>query len=150
MVTVYEVPPNKLIEDISKKLKDMDNIESPDWAPYVKTGIHKEKAPLEDDWWYKRVSAILRSVYIQGPIGISKLRGKYGGKQERGSKPSRAAKGSGSIVRSALQQLEKEGLIKKEKKGRTITPKGQSLLDNSSYEILKKMAEVEPELTKYL
>ncbi len=150
MVTVYEVPPNKLIEDISKKLKDMDNIKSPDWAPYVKTGIHKEKAPLEDDWWYKRTSAILRSVYIQGPVGISKLRGKYGGKQERGSKPSRAAKGSGAIVRTALQQLEKEGLIKKEKDGRVITSEGQSLLDNSAYEILKKMAEDEPELTKYL
>ncbi len=150
MVTVYEVPPNKLIEDISKKLKDMDSIKSPDWSPYVKTGIHKEKAPLEDDWWYKRTSAILRSVYIQGPVGISKLRGKYGGKQERGSKPSRAAKGSGAIVRTALQQLEKEGLIKKEKEGRVITSEGQSLLDNSAYEILKKMAEDEPELTKYL
>ncbi|MFO7792521.1 MAG: 30S ribosomal protein S19e [Candidatus Saliniplasma sp.] len=150
MVTVHEVPPNKLIGDISEKLKDMNNIESPDWAPYVKTGVHKEKAPLEEDWWYKRVSAILRSVYVKGPIGISKLRGKYGGKQERGSKPSRVAKGSGSVVRTALKQLEDEGLIKKENKGRMITPEGQSLLDNSAYEILKKMAEDDPELTKYL
>lgn len=150
MVTVYDVPPNKLVEDISEKLKDMDSIESPSWAPYVKTGIHKEKAPLDEDWWYKRVSAILRSVYTQGPVGISKLRGKYGGKQERGSKPSRVAKGSGSIVRIALKQLEEEGLVQKEKKGRLITPKGQALLDNTAYEILKEMAEDDPELTKYL
>ncbi len=150
MVTVYDVPPNKLVEDVSKKLKDMDNIESPGWAPYVKTGIHKEKAPLEEDWWYVRVSAILRSVYTKGPVGISKLRGKYGGKQERGSKPSKVAKGSGSVVRTALKQLENENLVKKEKKGRIITSEGQALLDNTAYEILKKMAEDDPELTKYL
>ncbi len=150
MVTVYDVPPNKLVEDVSEKMKDMDNIKSPSWAQYVKTGIHKEKAPLDEEWWYKRVSAILRSVYTQGPVGISKLRGKYGGKQERGAKPSRVAKGSGSIVRTALKQLEDEGLVKKEKKGRSITPEGQALLDNTAYEILKKMAEDDPELTKYL
>lgn len=150
MVTVYDVPPNKLIEDVSEKMKDMDNIKSPSWAQYVKTGIHKEKAPLEEDWWYKRVSAILRSVYTQGPVGISKLRGKYGGKQERGVKPSRVAKGSGSIVRTALKQLEDEGFVKKEDKGRSITSEGQALLDNTAYEILKKMAEDDPELTKYL
>ncbi len=150
MVTVYDVPPNKLIERLSKELRNKDEIQEPSWSSFVKTGVHKEKAPVQPDWWYDRVSAVLRSVYIEGPIGVSKLRGKYGGKQNRGSKPSKAAKGSGSIIRESLQQLESAGLIEKKDEGREMTPEGQSLMDNLSHEIMKKMAEDNPDLSKYL
>lgn len=150
MATVYDVPPKRLIENVSKVLKETDGIETPQWAPFVKSGVHKEKAPIQLDWWYTRVSAVLRSVYVKGPIGISQLRGKYGGKKDRGSKPSIAAKGSGSIISEALQQLEKAGLVEKTPKGRVITPKGMSLLDNTAYEILKEMASEDPERSKYL
>ena len=57
----------------------------------------------------------------------------YGQKKNRGVKPEHFYKGSGKIVRVILQQLELEGLIKKVEKGihkgKIITPKGQSLLD---------------------
>ncbi len=150
MVTAYDVPPEKLIKNVSSILKERNEIEPPQWAPYVKTGIHKEKGPIQTDWWYNRVSAILRTVYLNGPIGISHIRGKYGGKQDRGAKPSRAAKGSGAITRKALQQLESAGLVRKTEKGRVISPEGQSLLDNTAYEILKEMAKEDPERSKYL
>ncbi|MEF8873299.1 MAG: 30S ribosomal protein S19e [Candidatus Thermoplasmatota archaeon] len=150
MVTVYDVPPNKLIEKLSEELRDKDGIQEPDWARFVKTGVHKEKGPDQPDWWYDRVSAVLRSVYTEGPIGVAKLRGKYGGKQRRGSKPSHVEKGSGSIIRKCLQQLESESLIEKSEDGRTITPEGQSLLDDLSHEIMKDMAKDNPELSKYL
>ncbi len=150
MVTVYEVPPDRLINEMSKKLKEMDHIELPEWGPFVKTGVHKEKAPVQEDWWFTRVAAIYRTVYVEGPIGVSRLKGIYGGKQNRNSKPSRAAKGSGSIVRHALQQLEAEGLVGKKDEGRVVSPEGRSLLDNTSYDIMKEMAADNPELSKYL
>ncbi len=150
MVTVYDIPPDKLISNVSRTLKERDGIEPPLWTEFVKTGIHKEKGPIQKDWWYTRVSAILRTVYIDGPVGISHITSKYGGKQDRGAKPSHAAKGSGSIARKALQQLEKEGLVEKTPKGRIITSKGQSLLDNAAYEILKEMAKEDPERSNYL
>ncbi len=150
MATVYDVPPKRLIEKLSKVLKETDGIEPPQWAPFVKTGVHKEKAPIQEDWWYTRTSAVLRSVYVKGPIGISQLRGKYGGKQNRGSKPSRAAKGSGSIIREVIQQLESADMVEKTPKGRIVTSKGRSLLDNNAYDILKEMASEDPERSKYL
>jgi len=150
MVTVYDVPPNRLIDDLKEELENNENIEYPTWAKFVKTGVHKEEAPMQEDWWFKRVSAILRSVYTDGPIGISKLRGKYGGRQSTGVRPKHATKGSGSIIRESLQQLEKAGLIEKTEKGRVITSEGQSLLDNLSHEIMKDMAKDNPELSKYL
>ena len=150
MVTVHDVPPNELIERISNELKDMEEIMVPDWARFVKTGVHKEKAPDQPYWWFVRVSALLRSVYLEGPVGISKLRGKYGGKQRRGSKPSHVAKGSGSIIREGLQQLEAAGLIEKVDGGRVATSNGKSFLDNTSYDIMKEMAKDDPSLSKYL
>lgn len=150
MVTVYDVPPDKLISNVSSILKENKEIQPPEWSSYVKTGVHKEKGPLQEDWWYTRTSAILRSVYMNGPIGIAHVSAKYGGSQDRGSKPSHAAMGSRSITRKAFQQLEKAGLIDKTPKGRTITSKGQSLLDNAAYEILKEMAKEDPERSKYL
>ncbi len=150
MVTVYDVPPNRLINEISEELKEMDEIDYPEWAKFVKTGVHKDKAPEQDDWWFKRVSAVFRSVYTEGPIGISRLKGKYGGKQSRYVRPKHVKDGSGSIIRECLHQLENAGLVKKEDGGRVVTPDGQSLLDNTSHEIMKDMAKDNPELSKYL
>jgi len=150
MVTVHDVPPNELIERISEELKEREEIQAPDWAKFVKTGVHKEKAPDQADWWYVRVSALLRSVYLEGPVGVSRLKGKYGGKQRRGSKPSHVAKGSGSIIREGLQQLESAGLIEKKEEGRVATPDGKGFLDNTAYEIMEEMAKDDPDLSKYL
>jgi small subunit ribosomal protein S19e len=136
MVTVYDVPPEKLIANVAQKLKDSGAVSPPEWAEFVKTGMHTEKAPIQPDWWYARAASVLRKVYIKGPIGTSKLAADYGGFVDRGSKPNKAVKGSRSIIRKSLMQLESAGLVVKNKNnGRTVTPKGQSLLDNAAKEI---------------
>ncbi len=132
MTGIYDVTPSALIEKAAESLKGIEEIQAPDWAQFVKTGMHKERPPVDPEWWYMRSAAILRSVANLGPIGVSKLRTKYGGKQNRGMKPERFARGSGNIIRKALQQLEQAGLIKQEEKGvhkgRVITAEGHKLL----------------------
>ena len=88
----------------------------------------------ESKLWFVRSAAILRSIYkSKGPIGVQKLRLKYGSKKNRGSKPEKFYKASGKIIRIIVQQLEKEELVKKGEKGvhkgRVIASKGKSLLD---------------------
>jgi small subunit ribosomal protein S19e len=136
MVTVYDVPSEKLIANVAQKLKDSGAVNPPEWAEFAKTGRHTEKAPAQADWWYTRAASVLRKVYVKGPIGTSKLAAEYGGFVDRGSKPNKAAKGSRSIIRRSLIQLESAGLVAKNKNnGRMVTPKGQSLLDNAAKEI---------------
>ena len=137
MATVYDVDPNALIERVAKKLKEIDAIEPPVWAAYVKTGMHKERVPDQPDWWYYRAAAILRQIYIR-PRGVSRLRRKYGGKKNRGHAPERFYPGSGSIIRKCLQQLEAAGFVKKGSKGREITPAGRSFLDKIATEIARE------------
>ena len=136
MVTVYDVPSEKLIANVAQKLKDSGKVNPPEWAEFAKTGVHTEKAPIQADWWYTRAASVLRKVYVKGPIGTSKLAAEYGGFNDRGSKPNRAVKGSRSIIRRSLMQLESAGLVAKNKNnGRVVTPKGQALLDNAAKEV---------------
>lgn len=150
MTTVNDVPANPLIERLAASLEDRDEIQIPEWARFAKTGSHKEKPPQQDGWWYVRTAAILRKVYIKGPIGTQRLRSEYGGRTNRGAKPNRFQKGSGSVIRTALQQLEAVGLVETvEGQGRRMTPEGQSFVDNVAHDLVDDLEEEHPALSKY-
>jgi small subunit ribosomal protein S19e len=142
MTHIMQVDPQKLIVLTSKQLKSQKLVEPLDWAPFVKTGIAKERLPVDSDWWYVRSAALLRSVARLGPVGTQKLRTKYGSRKNRGHKPEKFYKASGSIIRKILQQLEKSQLIKQVQvgvhKGRVLTPKGVSFLDKIAVGIAKE------------
>src|SRR3989338_4448398 len=141
MASIYDVDPSELIEKAAEELKKVSEIKPPAWATFVKTGMHKERPPADADWWHIRAAAVLRSVYRLGPIGVSKLRAKYGGKKNRGYKTEHFYKGSGNIARKILQQLEKAGFVKQFQagvhKGRVATPKGKSFLDKIATKLYK-------------
>jgi small subunit ribosomal protein S19e len=149
MTTVYDVPAGELIEHVAKKLEEMEEFKPPEWASFVKTGAHKERSPHKPNWWYVRVAAIFRKVYVEGPIGIERLRSVYGGRKRRGSKPPKFRKGSGAIIRNALQQLEKAEFVEKRDKGRIVTAKGRSFLDKSAAEVKRQLVKSIPALAKY-
>ena len=150
MTTVFDVPAKDLIDALSKKLQKDKEITPPDWSKFVKTGLPSENPPIDKDWWYTRSASILRKIYINHNIGIERLRDEYSQRQNRGSKPHKARKGGGSIVRKSLQQLEKAGYVSKIKgQGRVLTAKGRSFLDNTANEIMKQLIEYSPELKKY-
>ncbi|MHA1238164.1 MAG: 30S ribosomal protein S19e [Candidatus Odinarchaeia archaeon] len=141
MTTVFDVPADVLIKEVATILqKEYKEIQPPEWALYVKTGAHKERLPENNDWWYIRCASLLRRIYIDGPVGVSRLRTFYGGREKRGNKPEHFRKGSGAIIRNALKQLEAAGFITKvEKEGRVITPAGRAFLDRISAQIAKSL-----------
>jgi small subunit ribosomal protein S19e len=138
MTTVYEIPPEKMIEIVANDLKNKVKLKMPDWAKFVKTGAHKEKMPQSDDWWWIRAASTLRKVYVNGPVGVQRLRIDYGGKKNRGVKPEEFRKAGGKIIRTILQEFDGLGFTEKVKKGRKITTKGQSYLDKLASEFSKK------------
>ena len=130
---IQDTQTNALIDNTAKKLKEIEEISKPEWANFVKTSRARDRPPANADWWYARAASILRKPYILGPIGVNKLKVKYGGKKNRGHKPEKFFKGSGKIIRTILQQLEAAKLIEQTEKGahkgRILTAKGKSLLD---------------------
>jgi small subunit ribosomal protein S19e len=82
---------------------------------------------------------VLRKISITDSMGVSRLRGEYGGRKNRGHKPEHKFKGSGSVIRKVVQQLEAAGFVRKEKnKGRVVTDKGRAFLSEAGKEIRKK------------
>ena len=74
MASIHEVNPNLLIPKVAEELKKCGKIKAPDWAPFVKTGVQKERPPVDPDWWFVRCAAVLRKLSMMGPLGVSKLR----------------------------------------------------------------------------
>ena len=134
MAGIYDSKIQESINQIKGSLKD--TIQIPEWTKFVKTSHGKQRAPSNNDWYVTRAAAILITIYKRGPIGTNTLRIKYGCKKDRGHRPEKFVRGSGKIIRTILQQLEKAELIKFKKdgihKGRIITPKGKSLVDKKS------------------
>ncbi len=133
---IYDVPASDLIQETAKELKT--KIKKPDFTKYVKTGQNRQRAPNDPDWFYTRMASILYRIYKNNALGTGALRSYYGGRQNRGVKPEHKKKASGKIIRTCLQLLEKENLLKKDKKGRTITPQGEKLLYKKAKEIEEK------------
>jgi small subunit ribosomal protein S19e len=136
---IKEVEADKLIEGVSKELEKMEVMKPPEWARFAKTGVCKERPPAQKNWWYVRSASILRKLYSEGPIGVSKMRRIYGARKRRGHKPEHKYPASGSVIREIFQQLEKAGFVKNEKrKGRMLTEKGRTFLKDVSKAVEKQ------------
>src|SRR2546422_5364638 len=69
MTTAYDVPPGLLIERLKDRLQAEGKIKPPEWAPFARTGVNTEKAPVQKDWWYRRGGPLLREGYPHRPGG---------------------------------------------------------------------------------
>jgi small subunit ribosomal protein S19e len=139
--TPFDVPADLLIERLAKYLKDnVGEVSPPTWSLTAKTGSHRERPPQRPDWWYIRCASLLRKLYLHGPLGIERLRVEYGGRKRTGQRIEHSRRSGGSSIREPLQQLEKAGLVtKQEKKGRSLTREGTSLMNRISAEVLKEI-----------
>lgn len=153
MTSLYDAPPEEVLEALMEKFEDEPAIEEPEWFPYVKSGSDRELPPEQDDFWLRRTASLLRKVAIDGPVGIGSLETEYGsGKQGSNRyrvRPRKQSTGSGNIIRTSLQQLEEAGYVERaEGEGRKVTPEGHSLLDDTAQEVIESLDD--PALERYL
>jgi len=151
LITPHDVPASKLIEKLAKYLRDnVDEVNPPPWASFLKTGAHVQRQPQNPDWWYIRCASLLRKIYVHGPIGLERLRVDYGGRKDFGVNPEHTVKAGGAIIRKAFQQLEAAGLVETLKpRGRIVTREGRKLLQELAEEVGKELMKTMPELEKY-
>ena len=149
--TVKDLSAAEFINAFAQYLKKNNLIERPKWADVVKTstGISSsysanELAPLDEDWIYTRVAAIARKIYIRPRTGVRTLSHLYGMKNHTPSRPPKHEHGSSKIIRWSLQQLEKQKIIKKDKKSdalkinaRVISDEGRGTLNRIATEYIK-------------
>ncbi len=132
-MNALSVPPAKLMPALVAALKSVPEVKAPTWALLVKSGAHNERVPEQEDYWYFRCAALLRTLLLNSePVGVQRLRTKFGGRTVHTVSRSHHRRAGGKGIRLALQQLEKAGLVKKEKVGRVITASGRKLLDKAA------------------
>ncbi|MCD4771172.1 30S ribosomal protein S19e [archaeon] len=135
--TIFAQNPEKYIPALAEALKKIPEFKVPEWAQYVKTGVSRERPPMDENFWYTRAASILRQLYIRGVVGVGKLRTRYGSKKDRGGKPDKFFKSGGKIIRVILQQAEAAGLVEKilrMQHGRRLTQQGRDFLDSIEVE----------------
>ncbi len=152
MTTLYDAPAEDVIEALAETLQEESAVEEPEWLQFTKTGVDRELPPEQEDFWSRRAASILRKVAIDGPVGVGSLKSEYGSAKQGTIRyrvrPRQNSDGSGNIVRTILQQLEEAGYVEiAEGEGRTVTPEGHSLLDDTAAEVLDALDD--PELQRY-
>ena len=130
-ITVRDVEAQKFVRAYAAHLKRGGKLAVPEWVDIVKTGTHKELSPYDPDWFYTRVAAIARHLYIRPDAGVGAMRLVFGGKKNRGVRPSHHGLSSGSVARKAMQALESLKILEKgpEGKGRRVSSTGRKDLD---------------------
>jgi len=136
---IFEMPANEYNNKLAEALKQIPEIQQPEWSLFVKSGVAKKRPSQEVDFWHKRAASILRQIYIHKTVGVNRLKTRYGSRQNRGMRPEKFKRGSGKIIRTILQQAEKAGLLEKKNEpkkraGRSITEKGKELLENIKFD----------------
>ena len=138
MNPVYDIGAQEYNVKLAEALKDVPEFEKPEWVEFVKSGPAKERPIDDDDFWYKRAASVLRQIYRNGIVGVSRLRTKYGSKKNRGAAPERFKRAGGKIIRTILQQCDKAGFteiaqavkgVRSKKPGRQLTEKGKEFLE---------------------
>merc|ERR1712224_534890 len=128
--TVKDIDAANFIKTYAAHLRKQGKIKMPYYCEFVKTGSYKELSPYDPYWWYTRVAAIARRIYLRQGLGVGRLRNIYGGSYSNGWRPKHHARASGNIIRKCIQQLERIGVVEKMSDGgRRITVSGQRDLD---------------------
>lgn len=151
MATIYDVPAEALIAELSERLEDL--IDEPDWATFVKSGSNRDLPPDEPRFWFRRAASILRTVAMEGPVGVGSLGTAYGGSKQGSNRyrvaPNHRADASRKMIRVILQQLEDAGFVEESPgdQGRIVTAEGRSFLDETAGDVLDSLDR--PELDRY-
>merc|ERR1712147_477196 len=144
-VTVKDVPADEFIKACAEFLKRQPKFDVPKYHDIVKTGVIKEFAPYDEDWFYVRSASILRKVYLRKGTGVGALKKWYGGSSgtHRGTRKAHFQTAGGSIIRKAMMELEKLELMEKTGDGgRVITSKGRAEMDGIAGNIDLKVNEL--------
>ena len=137
-ITVRDVSAPAFIAAYAEVLKNNDKFVVPKWADTVKTGVHKELAPYDPDWYFIRAAAIARKIYLRQGTGVGALKKRFGGSYRRGARPEIHQDAAGGLIRTIVIALDDLKVTEKcSKGGRKISRVGQQALDLVAGQVLR-------------
>lgn len=146
-ITVKDVPADNFINAFANYLKDTNKVVLPENYEILKTGSGKQVSPYDSNWYYVRMAAVARKIYLRPNLGVSTLQHIFGTRKNWGHRKYHHSKGSGKIIRNSLAQLEKLGLLQKEEErdtkvdSRIVSSQGRKEMNNIAKKVFKELLE---------
>ncbi|KAL0616800.1 40S ribosomal protein S19 [Plecturocebus cupreus] len=135
-VTVKDVSQQDFVRALAAFLKKSGRLKVPEWVDTIKLAKHRELAPYDENWFYKRAASTAWHLYLRGGAGVGSMTKIYGALQRNGVMPSHFSRGSKSVARRVLQALEGLKMVEKDQDGsRKLTPQGQRDLDRIAEQV---------------
>ena len=110
-ITLKDVPAEAFIKAYAAHLKKTQKVTPLDGHEHLKTACYKDMQPQCSDWYYTRAAAIARKVFLRPDIGVGRLKHLFGSVRRNGHCSNSHGRASGKIIRHAMIQLEKAGVI---------------------------------------
>ena len=133
-----DVSTHDFVAAFAQHLKKSGKVEVPDYVDYVKTGVSKELAPYDEDWYFVRMASVARRVYVGNKSGINALRRAYGGNYRRGVRTETFSMGGGKVIRNCLQTLQKLKFVEEYNGTRRISSAGRRAMDQVAQDVASR------------
>ncbi|ESU36657.1 SSU ribosomal protein S19E, partial [Giardia duodenalis] len=132
MSSVTRVPADVFINSFAAHLKNRGIIKCPAFTDYVKTGVSRQYAPRDADWFYIKAASVIRHFYISGShsIGVAGLARKYSSLQKGKTTPHHTKRASCKVIRSIVSQFLGQKLLIAGERGRHISPNGRKMVED--------------------
>ena len=137
--SVKDVSAAQFIAAYAAYLQKSGKIQLPKNVELLKTGLTKELAPVDLDWYYTRMATVARRVYLCPGVGVGALSKYFGGVDNKTCMRQHHRRGARGVLRHILIQMESNGLVEtnhmetaegsKVTSGRTLTAKGRREMD---------------------
>ena len=93
--------------------------------------------PEDPDWWFIRAAAVLRRVYVDGPLGVERMRSFYGGKQEPRLETECFPEGQRLGSQKGPPALSRlPGSLRTTRPGAEFSPASMAFLDSIAQEVI--------------
>lgn len=133
MATVNDIAADKFITALAAHLEQTNKFPAPKNHDLIKLSTNNELAPYDEKWYFVRLAAVFRQMYVHNGIGVGQLSIKFGGNgvTQQAHRKEHTYPGARANIRYALKQLEAAKFIaaKKGKNGRYLTDAGRRELD---------------------
>ncbi len=158
-ITVKDVPAHAFIVAYAKHLKSSQKVMPIENHYFLKTGFSREVGPQDEDWYYVRCAALARKLYLRPGLGVRNLQHIFGKKKRFGVAKDHHSKGSGKVIRHALNQLMEANVLMRfnDKRNNTfegdnhhdklypkiVSPEGQKELNEIAATVFKSLYQQE-------
>lgn len=133
MATVKDIPADKFIAALAAHLEASNKFPAPKNVDIIKLATINELAPQNEKWYYIRLAAVFRKIYIHNGIGAGALAIAFGGNGTTSiaHKKEHTYNGARGNIRYAMKQLDAAKFTAKKngKNGRFLTDAGRRELD---------------------